>query len=107
MTGAAWTEYEMTVSLALYCLLPYPKVIDSIDEDLASSLLRGRTLDSVRLRLANFVARDPRAREAGQKGMFGGGQHVDTIWAECCDSSGYIQHQKVIRKLLEVTLSNG
>jgi hypothetical protein len=93
----------MLICLAYYSTLSYPKVVDSLAAQEGSLFLPHRSIASVSLRLANYVARDPQMARAGFKGMYGGGEKVDQIWDECSDRDGSLDWKKTMMALIEVT----
>lgn len=93
----------MLICLAYYSTLHYPKVVDRLAAQECSLFIPDRSIDSVSLRLANFVARDPQMTRAGFKGMYGGGEKVDLIWGECSDRDGMLDWRKVMMALIEET----
>ena len=103
MVKELWTRKEMLIVLAYYSTLGYPKVVDRLAAQECSLFLRSRSVASVSLRLANYVARDPQMARAGFKGMYGGGEKVDQIWDECSDRDGILDWRKVMMALLEET----
>lgn len=102
-----WTRKEMLICLAYYSTLSYPKVVDRLAAQECGLFLPNRSIDSVSLRLANYVARDPRMTRAGFKGMYGGGQKVDQIWDECSDRDGFLDCSKTMMALIEVSAEHG
>ena len=93
----------MLMFLSYYSTLGYPKVVDRLAAQECSLFLPNRSLDSVALRLANYVARDPQMTRLGFKGMSGGGEKVDQIWDECSDRNGMLDWRKTMLALIEVT----
>jgi hypothetical protein len=92
-----WTYEELLRVLCLYASLDVEnrsKVPKGLIVDV-QMLMRRRTVDSIQMRLANYVARDPEMKARGIKGMFGGGTHVDDIWRQCSDETGHLNLQKV------------
>lgn len=92
-----WNYEEMLRVLCLYASLDLdsrtkvPKdVLEAVQER-----MRRRTIDSIQMRIANYVARDPAMKALGVKGMFGGGGHVDAIWDRFADESGSLDLQKL------------
>jgi hypothetical protein len=65
-----------------------------------------RTIDSIQMRLANYVARDPEMKKAGVKGMFGGGEHVDDIWNQFANDEGSLDLQKLVQAAAQILGSN-
>jgi hypothetical protein len=103
MARELWTRQEMLICLAYYSTMPHPKVVDRLAAKECSKYLPNRSVDSVSLRLANFVARDPEMSSLGFKGMVGGGDKVDQIWNECSSSEKILDWRKVMLALVEVT----
>jgi hypothetical protein len=103
MVKELWTRKEMLICLAYYSTLSYPKVIDTLAAQECSLFLPGRSVASVSLRLANYVARDPQMTRLGFKGMYGGGEKVDEIWDECSDRDRSLDWKKTMMALIEVT----
>jgi hypothetical protein len=92
-----WSYEELLRVLCLYASLDVEhrsKVPKGLIQDV-QILMRQRTLASIQMRIANYVARDPEMRARGVKGMFGGGVHVDAIWRQCSDESGNLDLQKI------------
>jgi hypothetical protein len=83
--------------------MSYPKIVDRLAAKECSQYLPNRSVDSVSLRLANFVARDPEMSRLGFKGMIGGGDKVDQVWNECSSSERRLDWRKVMIALVEVT----
>lgn len=96
----------MLICLAYYSTLGYPKVVDRLAAQECSLFLPNRSVDSVSLRLANYVARDPQMTRLGFKGMYGGGEKVDQIWGECSDRDGTLDWRKTMLALIEATAEN-
>lgn len=98
-----WTRKEMLICLAYYATLSYPKIINRLTAQECSLFLPDRSVDSIALRLANFVARDPQMTTAGFKGLSGGGGKVDQIWDECSDRDGELDWRRTMMALIEAT----
>ena len=106
--AGAWDYEEMLRVLCLYASLPWDEkskppieVLEKVQKRMPK-----RTLDSIQMRLANYVARDPEMKKAGIKGMFGGGDHVDTIWGEFSNEEGSLNLQKLVQVAAQVLGSN-
>ena len=56
-----------------------------------------RTAGTIVFRLLNFVARDAKALEIGEKGKIGGGPKVDEFINQYKDSSGNLDLQKILK----------
>ena len=106
MARNEWSPLEMLTALAIYSFIPYPKSQDSIDEEFARKLLPERSFESVKLRIANYMARDPLVRLSGHSGMSGGGRHVDEFWEMCADNRGLLEPALVLEKLLQAMANN-
>ena len=95
-----WNYEELLRVLCLYSSLDIEqrnKVPKELIEAVQKRMPK-RTNDSIQMRIANYIARDPAMKKLGIKGMFGGGTHVDTIWDKFADESGSLDLQKLARE---------
>ena len=99
MARSKWTRRDLLVSLAAYFSLE-PEIRKNPPKEFVAELAKvlGRSEGSTALRLANYIARDPEMKRLGVKGMFGGGEHVDDIWAEFIDT-GILDVRKLLGAL--------
>jgi len=101
MRNGNWSRHELLTVLWLYASYE-PSMRGTIPVEMkkiVSQKLGIRSVASVSMRLANFIARDPEMVGYGAKGLFGGGHHVDTLWQEVSDSSGRLDYHLLLRTL--------
>jgi hypothetical protein len=70
--GEDWEEAEMLRVLAYYASLNGGPYSEEDVQELADRM-PNRGPATIKLRIANYVARDPRMKEVGRKGFSGGG----------------------------------
>jgi hypothetical protein len=77
-----WSQSELIRVLCAYAALdeigrrrPPREVIDALQQNMPI-----RSVKSIEMRFANFVARDNSQLSLGFKGLSGGGEHVDALW---------------------------
>ncbi len=95
--GEDWSDEEMLRTLIYYASeASWDRRSQSFDE--LCSLLPARSRGSIVFRLLNYVARDPKAKEMGLKGMVGGGKKVDILWSKFSDESGSLNLKALLRE---------
>jgi hypothetical protein len=99
MRNGPWSDDEMLRSLAFYASLTPEEKANLPKESISALVARlpRRTKGSVLMRIANFIARDPEMQAKGNKGLFGGGAHVDTIWVRFANEDGTLNLPKLLR----------
>ena len=96
-----WSSLEMLTTLAIYATLD-PKTRAKLPKDVlvqARVVLPKRTVSSIQLRIANYIARDPEMVSLGIKGLSGGGSHVDSFWIQNSDEELKLDLKKLLFNL--------
>ena len=96
--AGAWEYDEMLRVLCLYASVDIGDKTRISREtlELVKSHMPRRTIGTIKLRLSNYIARDPEMQEIGIKGLSGGGVHVDEIWQKFSDDHGILDHKKLL-----------
>jgi len=91
-----WTQAEMLRVLAFYASLDGDQ---PSKEDLVKLQERmpGRGLATIKLRLGNYVARDPSKKEKGLKGLSGSGNKATAQVTKYLNEDGSFNLQKLLR----------
>lgn len=104
MTGASlrngdWAFDEMLRTLAFYASLGKDEKLHLPKKSLEGLVqkLPRRSIGSVKMRISNFIARDPAMKALGIAGLSGGGAHCDSIWATYSNESGELDLAKLLR----------
>lgn len=82
MRGNLWTREEMILAFNLYLKLPFGKLHTHTPEIKKLARLIGHSVNSVALRLVNYVSCDPYLQSRGIKRMVGGQKQCQPIWDE-------------------------
>jgi len=99
MRNGNWAEDEMIRSLVFYASLTTAEKLALPKKDLDNLIkkLPRRSSGSVKMRISNFIARDPDMQKIGAKGLYGGGVHVDSYWQAFSDESGRLDLERLLR----------
>ncbi|MDR3206343.1 MAG: HNH endonuclease [Candidatus Methanoplasma sp.] len=77
-----WSREEMIIAFHLYCRTGGRESGGGDPGIAAVSELIGRTIPSIKFRLANYASCDPEYKKDGKKGLTHGGKNVQEIWDE-------------------------
>jgi hypothetical protein len=94
--GEDWEEAEMLRVLAYYASLQGGPYSDDDVQKLADRM-PNRGPATIKLRIANFVARDPKMKEAGRKGFSGGGNKATAFVQKYLLDDGSFDLAKLLR----------
>ena len=91
-----WTDAEMLRVLAYYASLDggHPTKEDLVK---LQERMPGRGLSTIKLRLGNYIARDPRKKEKGLKGLTGSGNKATAQVTKYLNDDGSFNFQKLLR----------
>jgi hypothetical protein len=94
-----WAYDEMLRTLAFYGSLSTEEKQHLPKADLANLVqkLPRRSIGSVKMRISNFIARDPQMKTLGVAGLSGGGAHCDLIWETYSNEAGHLDISKLTR----------
>jgi hypothetical protein len=93
-----WSTDELLRTLVFYGSLSLDEKLH-LPKDAISALVQKlprRSTGSVKMRISNFVARDPQMKLLGIAGLSGGGSHVDLIWERYADDKGNLNPSKLL-----------
>lgn len=99
--NGGWTKLEMLRVLAIYASIGPAERTKTPDHviDLAQKVLPLRSSASIKMRIANYIARDPEMSALGLSGMYGGGDHVGLYWEQNSDDHGNLDLKKLLFNL--------
>lgn len=91
-----WADSEMLRVLAYYVSLDggQPTKDDLVK---LQERMPGRGLATIKLRLGNYIARDPRKKEKGLKGLTGSGNKATVQVTKYLNDDGSFNLQKLLR----------
>ena len=98
MRNGDWSTDELLRTLVFYGSLSIEEKMH-LPKDAISALVKKlprRSSGSVKMRISNFVARDPQMKLLGIAGLSGGGSHVDLIWQLYADEKGNLDSSKLL-----------
>ena len=82
MARENWSREELIVAFNLYCKTPFTK-INSVNKGVIElSIIIGRSVNAVAIKLANFARLDPALQSRNIVGMRHGSKGEEIIWAE-------------------------
>lgn len=92
----SWSDAEMLRVLAFYASLDgdQPSKDDLLN---LQKRMPGRGIATIKLRLGNYVARDPRKRALGLKGLSGSGNKATAQVAKYLNEDGSLNVHKLLR----------
>lgn len=82
MRRRLWTKEELILALDLYFKLETGEMHTRTPKVITLADLLKRPVNSIALRLANYISCDPEQQQRGVKGMIGGLKQCQPIWDE-------------------------
>ena len=82
MKNPNWSREELIVAFNLYCKTPFSKIGYGDKGINELSVVIGRSVAAVAMKLANFARFDPALQARGIKGLKGGSKGEEPIWKE-------------------------
>lgn len=82
MARINWSRDELLVAFALYCRIPFAKIVASNPQIIETAKLLGRSSDALSMKLSNFARLDPALQARGIRGLSHGGKGEVELWQE-------------------------
>lgn len=86
-----WSEDEITLALALYCVTPYSRITPHTPGIARLGELLGRTSGAASMKLANLAFLDPAVAASGRKGFSNGSRTDKVVWERYTKSGDLTQ----------------
>jgi hypothetical protein len=82
MARINWSREELLVAFALYCKIPFARIVASNPQIIDTAKLLGRSADALSMKLSNFARLDPALQKRGIRGLSHGGKGEVELWLE-------------------------
>ena len=90
MVRKNWTRNESILALALYCKVPFSKIVGHNKQIIELSEKIGRTPSAVAMKMCNFARLDPEIARTGRHGLKNGSRLDEEIWNEFHQNMAYL-----------------
>jgi putative restriction endonuclease len=86
MAFEKWTREQTIVALNLYCKIPFNRVTSTHPDIIKIGKIIGRSTNSVKMKIGNFVSFDPELKRRGIVGLANASKMDRIIWNEFTDN---------------------